>query len=117
MEFLNKVELIGRLGDHYTEEQFAPEIILYKFQIRVDNRYTSVSGAEVQSTTWFEAHLITHPTSRLRGFIFRPRAAIHVIGRLQMDGRPPIHGAYGYVINVAEGEYLEEEPEEKEASK
>lgn len=119
MEYLNKVELIGRLGDHYNEEQIADEVIRYKFQLRIENAYKSLSGAEVRTVTWVNASFLSHPgmPAKFRGFIFRPKAFIHILGRLRVaesfaQGRDT---AIAYEVAVSEWEYPE--PKEEEGAK
>lgn len=118
MEFLNKVELVGMTAAHYNEAQIANDVISFHFELQINNSYKSFSGAEVRTVSWIPITIISHPAGKLKDFIFRPKTPIRIVGRLQMteryvSGEPNT----GFVVNASEAEYLEEKPEEKEASK
>lgn len=117
MEYLNKVEIIGRTPEHYTEAQISNDVIRFNFQVRIDNSYMSLSGAEVRTVTWVPVTIISHPTGKLRSFVFRPKTPIHIVGRLQMTDRYlPGEQNTGFVVNASEADYLEE-PKEEEGAK
>ena len=116
MEYLNKVELVGITSDHYREAEISNGVIAFRFQLRLQNSYTSLSGAQVVTTSWIPIYIVSHPSGNLRDFIFRPRTPIRLTGRLQLEDRF-VNGESrdGFSVNVSEAEYLEETKEEEGA--
>lgn len=83
MEYLNRIEIMGKTGQHVRVITHAGEPVGYCFRVATQNRY-KVGEDETVETTWHDVKVLTTRGSATAGFVFRRSAPIHVFGRLSI---------------------------------
>lgn len=97
MEYLNRIEIMGKTGQHVRVITHAGEPVGYRFQVATQNRY-KVGEDETVETTWHDVKVLTTRGSATAGFVFRRSSPIHVVGRLSKD----------VIIEASSVKYLDE---------
>ena len=111
MEYLNRIEIMGKTGQHVRVITHAGEPVGYCFQVATQNRY-KVGEDETVETTWHDVKVLTTRGSATAGFVFRRSAPIHVFGRLAFTyaatSRETGESCKDVVIEASSAKYLDE---------
>ena len=111
MEQLNRIEIMGKTGQHVRVITHAGEPVGYCFQVATQNRYT-VGDEETVETTWHDVKVLTTRGSATAGFVFRKSAPIYVSGRLSYihtaTSRETGESCKDVIIEASSVKYLDE---------
>lgn len=107
MNYLNKIELKGKLGKHSQMLMNGDAIMGYMVPVYTERVFRSISGAETVETTWHKVRVITW-MPKLRNFEPRPGEPIHIIGNIRYVHHDEI-GKHDTIIEATEARYLSEE--------
>ncbi len=99
MASLNKVIIIGNVGNDPDVRYLDGGSVVAKFSVATNERYTTRSGEQVESTEWFRVEVWNDQAKTIEKYV-RKGQQIYVEGRLKTETYTDKEGKERFSLNV-----------------
>ncbi len=99
MASLNKVILIGNVGNDPDVRYLDGGSVVAKFSVATNERYTTRTGEQVESTEWFRVEVWNDQAKTIEKYL-RKGMQIYVEGRLRTETYTDREGKERFALNV-----------------
>lgn len=99
MASLNKVIIIGNVGSDPDVRYLDGGSVVAKFSVATNERYTTRSGEQVESTEWFRVEMWNDQAKTVEKYV-RKGQQIYVEGRLKTETYTDKEGKERFALNV-----------------
>ncbi|AQG81881.1 single-stranded DNA-binding protein [Spirosoma montaniterrae] len=99
MASLNKVILIGNVGNDPDVRYLDGGSVVAKFSVATNERYTTRTGEQVESTEWFRVEVWNDQAKTVEKYV-RKGQQIYVEGRLRTETYTDREGKERFALNV-----------------
>ena len=99
MASLNKVIIIGNVGNDPDVRYLDGGSVVAKFSVATNERYTTRSGEQVESTEWFRVEMWNDQAKTIEKYV-RKGQQIYIEGRLKTETYTDKEGKERFSLNV-----------------
>ena len=112
MDYLTKVEMVGRTGRKCEEDAISGDVTRVVFNVYTEEPDRGFSKLQGPSTTKIPVSVTVFPGGTFQDFVFRPGTPIRIVGKLVQCATGRLRGVPSdYYVMLSAAEYILDEEE------